>query len=1210
MDFIRINFIETGREPSTLVWPITNIDYVEQLIYSILEAKEVGPVYRQLFGIRVKNHSNIWLAPNTKISNLLLEDLGTLPGTLELRMRFRPSSYTKLLVLDKRAFEIIFAQMRYDFLYTKFSTSEKKDYILLNESILGLITNDLIIHALENNIDDEEIFKRVKLERFIPLKAAKWQRPLLYHLRNKLNLPKSIQVGLKTSDRNVFKVKQAFIELFLYDVCLDYGTETYRASCIDDPDNPIKMDIRIRYLQTRKDSSCIIEGCFATQESTRQWFELFNIYTVCYATIRQNAIEFDRMNGKLLRVQFRTRHEARSFMSLIDGYYRLMRKWNFNICRDITSPDLEFLRTNKCHGPIGFESMRSKLTKLKKPGSFIIRRCMKINNRFLIDVVLQSEMRLTIDIDWDRVSSTYSMIGHSVKNLQGANVEIYMNQNDYKELHLMIQDLQIRVSGPAELIHPPQQLKYCIPPSELDDCPALLLSISKTKIAEFEKSDRMFADSFRELPRIFPPGMLQPNGKIIHGIPNNMSVRTANLTDGQIVIIKEHSHDCQNTSSTRNDLLLSQASGFQRNMEFFSKLKPAQLRLADWIFVKSPFVAETIGLDLSRNALIQEYLEFGTLDSHLSTRRDINQKEFRMIIYQLASSLMFLQDNRIIHGKIRCHNLHVKCLNPLAIKLTDPLGTFDAHRDRAFIPPELFDEELVVGPDTQGHLQIKDYEFGIDIWAFGTTTWQIYSMGQRPAPGEFANLLTKPRACPDKIWQIIDSCWAMDAASRASPAKIFRDLNDEFAWKIHKNDYEYVSSCRTNDSINSPPGSPSPSTYGHHTCSDIGSFNGTISSNVQSTDCSQSYLLHPRAASIDAARSPHHLPARIQSTAMFLRNLFSYRYAPDSYSTSSPIIGYVKHESTSSRSSTPLDFETTEVNSPDTVIDPSQIQLSSEIGRGNNGVVFKGIWSQRWKCPHDTVVALKLLHTSHEPNGCSQLKQEYEMLRNLNHENIVKTFGLVGHGDSMMLVMEFMPLGSLLTRLKNIRQDDLFTLPLHKYSLDVARGMEYLESVKIVHRDLALRNILVKDCNLVKICDFGLARNCNYGEPYKLQTDQPLPIKWYAPEVLREWNFTHKSDVWSYGVVLWEIYSGGNVPQFSGSYAELWKTLEYERLPIPNGCPMRMYALMMRCWTLDPEDRDSFSKIRGHLETMERENDESAFPTRIIDIQMSAVCAE
>jgi serine/threonine protein kinase len=143
--------------------------------------------------------------------------------------------------------------------------------------------------------------------------------------------------------------------------------------------------------------------------------------------------------------------------------------------------------------------------------------------------------------------------------------------------------------------------------------------------------------------------------------------------------------------------------------------------------------------------------------------------------------------------------------------------------------------------------------------------------------------------------------------------------------------------------------------------------------------------------------------------------------------------------------------------------------------------------------------------------------------------------------------------------------------------------MQYLESQKIIHRDLALRNLLVTSGGddlkyLVKVADFGLSRVLQ--SEYYSMTSTKFPVKWGAPEVLEYGKFTLKSDVWSFGVLLWELWSFGRIPYTQYSNSEtVEKVLAGYRLPSPVGCPVEIYRLMMACWSKNQAERPSFKQI-------------------------------
>ncbi|XP_054037999.1 megakaryocyte-associated tyrosine-protein kinase isoform X2 [Rissa tridactyla] len=204
---------------------------------------------------------------------------------------------------------------------------------------------------------------------------------------------------------------------------------------------------------------------------------------------------------------------------------------------------------------------------------------------------------------------------------------------------------------------------------------------------------------------------------------------------------------------------------------------------------------------------------------------------------------------------------------------------------------------------------------------------------------------------------------------------------------------------------------------------------------------------------------------------------------------------------------------------------------------------------------------------------------ETAAMTKVRHKNLVCLLGVILH-NGLYIVMEFMSKGNLVNFLRTRGRARVPTQQLLLFALDVAQGMDYLESKKLVHRDLAARNILISEENVAKVSDFGLARVNPKGADATL-----LPVKWTAPEALKHNKFSSKSDVWSYGILLWETFSFGRAPYPKLSLKEVTELLEEGyRMEPPEGCPPAVYVLMKSCWELEPGKRPSFKKLTEKLQ--------------------------
>ncbi|KAM8871570.1 tyrosine-protein kinase SYK isoform 2-T4 [Synchiropus picturatus] len=262
-------------------------------------------------------------------------------------------------------------------------------------------------------------------------------------------------------------------------------------------------------------------------------------------------------------------------------------------------------------------------------------------------------------------------------------------------------------------------------------------------------------------------------------------------------------------------------------------------------------------------------------------------------------------------------------------------------------------------------------------------------------------------------------------------------------------------------------------------------------------------------------------------------------------------------------------------------VDRSQLFLEDgELGSGNFGTVMKGIYKTRRK---EKAVAVKILkNDDNNPAVREEMLREANVMQQLDNPYIVRMIGIC-EAENLMLVMELAELGPLHKFLQKNRDTTIknVTELVHQ----VACGMKYLEEHNFVHRDLAARNVLLVSQHYAKISDFGLSKvigdDQNY---YKAKAHGKWPVKWYAPECMNYFKFSSKSDVWSFGVLMWEAYSYGQKPYRGMKGNDVNQMIESgARLEAPKNCPQEIYNLMTTCWTYKVEDRPPFSVVEPRL---------------------------
>uniref|UniRef100_A0A8C2KWG3 receptor protein-tyrosine kinase n=1 Tax=Cyprinus carpio TaxID=7962 RepID=A0A8C2KWG3_CYPCA len=277
------------------------------------------------------------------------------------------------------------------------------------------------------------------------------------------------------------------------------------------------------------------------------------------------------------------------------------------------------------------------------------------------------------------------------------------------------------------------------------------------------------------------------------------------------------------------------------------------------------------------------------------------------------------------------------------------------------------------------------------------------------------------------------------------------------------------------------------------------------------------------------------------------------------------------------------------------ILKETELKKIKVLGSGAFGTVFKGLWipeGEDVKVP----VAIKVLREVASPKANKEILDEAYVMAGVDHPHVCRLLGIC-LTSSIQLITQIVPFGSLLDYVQE-NKDNIGSQTLLNWCVQIAKGMNYLEECHLVHRDLAARNVLVKTPNHVKITDFGLARLLGAEEKEYHADEGKVPIKWMALESIRHWTYTHQSDVWSYGVTVWELMTFGSKPYDGIPAREIGDILEKgERLPQPSICTIDVYMIMVKCWMIDADSRPHFRELVAEFSKMARD------PSRYLVIQ-------
>nr|XP_015797704.2 tyrosine-protein kinase ABL1 isoform X1 [Nothobranchius furzeri] len=261
----------------------------------------------------------------------------------------------------------------------------------------------------------------------------------------------------------------------------------------------------------------------------------------------------------------------------------------------------------------------------------------------------------------------------------------------------------------------------------------------------------------------------------------------------------------------------------------------------------------------------------------------------------------------------------------------------------------------------------------------------------------------------------------------------------------------------------------------------------------------------------------------------------------------------------------------------------TDITMKHKLGGGQYGEVYEGVWKK-----YNLTVAVKTL--KEDTMEVEEFLKEAAVMKEIKHPNLVQLLGVCTREPPFYIITEFMTHGNLLDYLRECNREEVNAVVLLYMATQISSAMEYLEKKNFIHRDLAARNCLVGENHLVKVADFGLSRLMT-GDTYTAHAGAKFPIKWTAPESLAYNTFSNKSDVWAFGVLLWEIATYGMSPYPGIDLSQVYELLQRDyRMERPEGCPEKVYELMTACWRWNPVERPTFAETHQAFETMFQES--------------------
>lgn len=277
----------------------------------------------------------------------------------------------------------------------------------------------------------------------------------------------------------------------------------------------------------------------------------------------------------------------------------------------------------------------------------------------------------------------------------------------------------------------------------------------------------------------------------------------------------------------------------------------------------------------------------------------------------------------------------------------------------------------------------------------------------------------------------------------------------------------------------------------------------------------------------------------------------------------------------------------------------NKLILDTTLGEGEFGKVVKAYATDLNENDTITTVAVKTVKSSSNSVELLALLSEFQLLQEVSHPNVIKLLGACIKGEPPLIIIEYCCFGSLRSYLRLSRKleesgdlnidgvEPVTATDVLSFAWQICKGMAYLAEMKLVHRDLAARNVLLAEGKICKVSDFGLTRDVYEDDAYLKKSKDRVPVKWMSPESLADHVYTTKTDVWSFGIVGYELITLGATPYPGIPPQNLYHLLRSGyRMERPDNCSLEIYTLLEACWADDPSKRPSFKYLSSKFEKL------------------------